>query len=132
MDHYKYLIIGGGMTADSAVQGIRSVDPSGSIGRVGVETDAPYNRPPLSKALWKGDSLDTVWRKGENKNVKLHLGRKVTALDADKKRATDDKGDIYSWEKLLLPRAVLRGSCRSAGIRLFITEHWAITEGFAH
>ena len=28
---YKYLIIGGGMTADSAVTGIRSLDTDGSI-----------------------------------------------------------------------------------------------------
>ena len=31
MTHYKYLIIGGGMTADAAVRGIRQLDGEGSI-----------------------------------------------------------------------------------------------------
>src|SRR2546422_7311549 len=46
---------GGGMTADAAAQGIREVDANGTIGLVGAEPHPPYNRPPLSKALWKGD-----------------------------------------------------------------------------
>jgi hypothetical protein len=32
MEHYKYLIVGGGMTADSAVRDIRELDGAGSIG----------------------------------------------------------------------------------------------------
>ena len=54
MKKYKYLIIGGGMTAASAVDGIREIDSMGSIGLFSAEKDAPYNRPPLSKSLWKG------------------------------------------------------------------------------
>ena len=30
MEHFKYLIIGGGMTGDAAVGGIRSLDPDGT------------------------------------------------------------------------------------------------------
>ena len=48
MPDFKYLIVGGGMTADAAVQGIRELDPSGSIGLVSAERHPPYNRPPLS------------------------------------------------------------------------------------
>ena len=55
MPHYKYLIVGGGMTADAAVNGIREADGEGSIGLISAEQNAPYNRPPLSKGLWKGD-----------------------------------------------------------------------------
>jgi hypothetical protein len=32
MPHYKYLIIGGGMTADAAIRGIREVGPRGPRG----------------------------------------------------------------------------------------------------
>jgi 3-phenylpropionate/trans-cinnamate dioxygenase ferredoxin reductase subunit len=98
----KYLIIGGGMTADAAVQGIKEVDPAGTIGVISAETDPPYNRPPLSKALWKGESVDTVWRKTGQENVTFYLGRTVSAIDPANKRASDTEGDIYSWEKLLL------------------------------
>jgi NADPH-dependent 2,4-dienoyl-CoA reductase/sulfur reductase-like enzyme len=47
MPRYKYLIVGGGMTADAAVQAIREADADGSIGVVGAEPDPPYDRPPL-------------------------------------------------------------------------------------
>src|SRR5678815_4398060 len=81
MQHYKYLIIGGGMTADAAVGGIRSLDPEGSIGMIGIEPDPPYNRPPLSKSLWKGDALDTIWRKPNDQEVICQRHRLATFLD---------------------------------------------------
>ncbi|HEY5931677.1 MAG TPA: hypothetical protein VIT63_02100, partial [Nitrospira sp.] len=62
MTHYKYLIIGGGMTAAAAAEGIREVDSTGSIGLISAEQDAPYDRPPLTKGLWKDKPLDSVWR----------------------------------------------------------------------
>ena len=40
MPEYKYLIIGGGMTADAAVRGIRAVDAEGSLGLIGSEVAA--------------------------------------------------------------------------------------------
>jgi 3-phenylpropionate/trans-cinnamate dioxygenase ferredoxin reductase component len=102
MPHYKYLIVGGGMTADAAMRGIRSVDAAGTIGVIAAESDPPYNRPPLSKALWKGDSVDTIWRKTDQQNVMLHLGRSVTAIEPAKKEVVDAHGDRHSWDKLLL------------------------------
>lgn len=102
MNNYKYLIIGGGMTADATVGGIREVDSEGSIGLVSAEPDPPYDRPPLSKALWKGKSLDSVWRKTESRNVSLYLGRKIISLNADELSARDDEGNEYHGEKLLL------------------------------
>lgn len=41
MAHYNYLIIGGGMTADAAVHGIREVDAAGTIGVISMEADTP-------------------------------------------------------------------------------------------
>jgi 3-phenylpropionate/trans-cinnamate dioxygenase ferredoxin reductase subunit len=99
---YKYLILGAGMTADAAVRGIRDIDPHGSIGLVGSEPDPPYNRPPLSKALWKGKSLDAIWRRTEAFDVTLHLGRTVVSLNAAEHRLVDDQGAVYTGEKLLL------------------------------
>ncbi|MGZ9190580.1 MAG: FAD-dependent oxidoreductase, partial [Nitrospira sp.] len=102
MTNYQYLIIGGGMTAAAAVEGIREVDSTGVIGLISSELDAPYDRPPLSKALWKGKSLDILWRKTENKGVKVHLGRVVKEIVPRQKRVVDDKGDVFTYQKLLL------------------------------
>jgi NADPH-dependent 2,4-dienoyl-CoA reductase/sulfur reductase-like enzyme len=102
MADYKYLIIGGGMTGDAAAQGIRELDSEGSIGLIGAEHDPPYNRPPLTKGLWKGKSFDSIWRGTPDHKVELHLGRRAETLDAKGKRITDDRGDTYTYDKLLL------------------------------
>jgi NADPH-dependent 2,4-dienoyl-CoA reductase/sulfur reductase-like enzyme len=102
MKHYRYLIVGGGMTGDAATRGIRAVDTAGSIGLITAESHQPYNRPPLSKGLWKGQSVDKIWRKTETRNVEVTLGRKVMAIDAAQKRVVDDQGGEYSFDKLLI------------------------------
>jgi NADPH-dependent 2,4-dienoyl-CoA reductase/sulfur reductase-like enzyme len=102
MPNYTYLIVGGGMTADAAVHGIREVDPKGSIGMVSADGHPPYDRPPLSKKLWKGKPLDSIWRHTENQGVTFHMGRTARHLDAQNRRVTDDQGTIYGYAKLLL------------------------------
>ncbi len=102
MTHYGYLILGAGMTADAAARGVRELDANGSIGIIGAESDAPYARPPLSKALWKGEPLDSVWRNTSEIGVDLHLGRRATSLDLSTKRVVDDRGTEYTFDKLLL------------------------------
>lgn len=101
MKAYQYLIIGGGMTAAAAVDGIREVDSTGSIGLIGEEMDPPYDRPPLSKALWKGKPLDSIWRKLASKAVSLHLGHVVKEIVPEQNRITDSNGNVFTYKKLL-------------------------------
>jgi 3-phenylpropionate/trans-cinnamate dioxygenase ferredoxin reductase component len=101
MKHYKYLIIGGGLTGDAATRGIRELDPDGSIGLISMEPDPPYMRPNLSKGLWKGRPVEKIWRKTEER-AELLLGRKATNLDAKNKTVRDDKGKEYTYDRLLL------------------------------
>jgi NADPH-dependent 2,4-dienoyl-CoA reductase/sulfur reductase-like enzyme len=100
--HYPYLIVGGGMTADAAVRGIRQVDANGAIGLIGSESDPPYNRPPLSKGLWKRMPLARIWRNTASLGVDLHLGRTVVHLDAAARYVVDDHGTQYNFDSLLL------------------------------
>lgn len=102
MPNYTYLIIGGGMTADAAIGGIREVDASGSLGLIGADSHPPYDRPPLSKGLWKDKALESIWRKTDRQAVTLHLGRQARTLDLPNKRVTDDQGTVYTFNKLLL------------------------------
>ena len=90
------------MTAAAAVDGIREVDATGSIGIVSAEPDAPYNRPPLSKGLWKGEPLDGIWRKTKEKAPELHLGRVIKEILPREKRVIDGNGNTFTYEKLLL------------------------------
>jgi 3-phenylpropionate/trans-cinnamate dioxygenase ferredoxin reductase component len=102
MPTYRYLIAGGGLTADGACKGIRDIDKEGSIGVVGAEPHPPYLRPPLSKDLWKGEPEDKIWRGTAVLGVELHLSRAVVSLDLSKHEATDSGGETYSYEHLLL------------------------------
>jgi NADPH-dependent 2,4-dienoyl-CoA reductase/sulfur reductase-like enzyme len=103
MTSYRYLIIGGGMTADAAARAIRESDPSGSIGIISDDPHPPYNRPPLSKGLWKGDDpAKTVWRGTDTIGADLRLGRRATAINTKQKSVTDDRGNVVSYDKLLL------------------------------
>lgn len=101
-NHYTYLIIGGGMTADAAVQGIRSLDMTGRIGILTQENDPPYDRPPLTKELWFGKPLETIWRKTEQHHVNLMLGKTAISIDPGAHTVIDESGAIYTYDKLLL------------------------------
>jgi NADPH-dependent 2,4-dienoyl-CoA reductase/sulfur reductase-like enzyme len=102
MTDFHYLIVGGGMTADAAAKAIREADPTGSIGLISSDPHPPYARPPLSKALWKGEAEDTIWKHTETAGVELRLGRRVTAIHPQQKTVTDDRDTTVSYEKLLL------------------------------
>jgi NADPH-dependent 2,4-dienoyl-CoA reductase/sulfur reductase-like enzyme len=102
MLEYRYLIVGGGMTGDAACRGIRDHDSDGSIGLVGAENHPPYARPPLSKGLWTGKDEGSIWRGTDELGVELHLGRRIVSLDLDGRTATDDRGETYRYERLLL------------------------------
>ncbi len=102
MTDYTYMIVGGGIAAASAAEGIRQIDAAGTIGLMSAETDPPYDSPPLSKKLWKGKPFDTIWRHTESQNVTLHLGRTVTGISPAEKSVIDDTGETYSYTKLIL------------------------------
>ncbi len=98
-----YLIIGAGMAADAAAHAIREVDTSGRIDMVGAEAVPPYQRPPLSKALWKGDKTPTeIDLATAATGAQLHLGRRIEALDCAAHSARDDHGDVWQYRHALL------------------------------
>ena len=97
----RYLIIGGGMTAHAAAHAIRELDQQGTITMIGAEAHPPYARPPLSKALWKGQAEDSVWLPPVAE-LKLLSGRRATSIDRKGHRVTDDGGESHPYDKLLL------------------------------
>lgn len=102
MTSYDYLIIGGGMTADAAAHGIREIDQTGTIGMIAAESHTPYNRPPLSKGMWKEGGEEALWRSTSATGTTVHLGRRAAQLDSASRTVTDDAGEQYRYGKLLL------------------------------
>jgi 3-phenylpropionate/trans-cinnamate dioxygenase ferredoxin reductase component len=101
MANKRYLIAGGGMTAHAAAQSIRELDPRADITVVGAESHPPYARPPLSKALWKGQAEDSVWLPAVQ-DLKLLSGRRVASIDRKEHTVRDDRGESHPYDKLLL------------------------------
>lgn len=124
---YDYVIVGGGLAGASAIQGIREVDPKGTLLLLGEERHMPYDRPPLSKQLWYGKTkVEDIYIHDpdfyEQQAVTVELGTKAVKLDAANKTVTDKDGVNYRFGKLLLatggsprrlsiPGADLEGIC---------------------
>ena len=102
MKKYNYVIIGGGMTGDSAITGIRELDEKGSILLISAEPNPPYDRPPLSKGLWKGKPIDSIWRRSEFENAEFILNRKIESINPEQRSIIDTSGNQYGYDKLLI------------------------------
>ena len=121
MEHvHDYLIIGGGMAADAAAKAIAEVERGANIGIVGDEASPPYQRPPLSKALWKGGkSSADIDLATARSGATLYLGRHIVSLDRAAHVARDTQGDTYRYRRLLLATgATPRGLGFDGGERL--------------
>lgn len=99
MEHaYAYPFVGGGMAASAA------------IGPIGTEPDPPYKRPSLSRQLWRGKPMASIWLETDRLGHDLHLGRTSRVLDLRQKLVVDHRGAIYRFEK---PVFCSRWSCHA-------------------
>src|SRR5690606_9736436 len=60
------------------------------------------DRPPLSKKLWAGKPLESIFRKTKEAGVELHLETRVVSGAPAARTVMDDRGGVYGYEKLLL------------------------------
>lgn len=102
--HFDYLIVGGGMVADTAARGIREIDADGSIGILSDDIDEPYTRPALSKKLWTDDEF--TWDKvplgtAADTGADIRLRTRATAVRPEE-HEVDADGETFSYGKLLL------------------------------
>jgi 3-phenylpropionate/trans-cinnamate dioxygenase ferredoxin reductase component len=97
-----YLIVGGGMAADAAVRGIRAVDPDHEILLVTAEPHPPYDRPPLSKGLWKGVDEDRIWRGTAEEGVTVRTRTRAVRLSPERREVLLEDGSVLSYRELLL------------------------------
>ncbi len=103
----RYLIVGGGLTAARAIEGIRQEDPEGLVTVVTAEPHLPYERPPLSKAVLLGKDEPAVafphpgqWY--EEQGVELRVGDPAVEVDASGRRVRLRGGDWLAYDRLLL------------------------------
>jgi NADPH-dependent 2,4-dienoyl-CoA reductase/sulfur reductase-like enzyme len=103
----KHLLIGGGLACSQAAKILRMKDPDGSIMLVGKERHLPYDRPPLSKGLLRGEkSAEQIFYDPQSffdeKNIDVVLGNPAVALSPDDKTAELDTGTKVTFQKALI------------------------------
>ena len=56
----RVIIVGGGLAGLRTVEALRAQGYAGGLTLVGAEPHRPYDRPPLSKAVLRGETDDTT------------------------------------------------------------------------
>jgi 3-phenylpropionate/trans-cinnamate dioxygenase ferredoxin reductase component len=80
----RVIVVGGGLAGVRAVEALRARGYAGALTLVGAERHRPYDRPPLSKAVLKGETDDTtVDADWDRLACELLLGRTATGLRLD-------------------------------------------------
>jgi len=101
-----YVIVGNGVSAIGAIEGIRQVDATGNILIVSDEAVPTYGRPLISYYLSDKIKFETLPFRPEefyeNNGVEMRLGSRVLSIDTDAKSLTLDCGDTLKYDKLLL------------------------------
>lgn len=103
----RYVIVGGGLAATSAIEGIREIDTDGEIVLLTAERELPYHRPPLSKGYLAGrDQVESVrvhepaWYRANG--VRVKLGQVAKSVHQKKQTVTLESGEREPYDRLLL------------------------------
>lgn len=101
-----YVIVGNGVSAIGAIEGIRQHDATGKIVVVSDEAVPTYGRPLISYYLSDKIKFETLPFRPEEfyeqNGVEMKLGSRVLSVDAEKKVLTLDCGDTLNYDKLLI------------------------------
>ncbi len=106
MSSSDVLIVGAGQAAAQAAISLRMANFTGTITMVGAEALPPYERPPLSKDFLAGEKEasrlllrpEEFWK---TKDVTLHLGTRVVAVNPEARTVTTDAGEHLGYGDLI-------------------------------
>ncbi len=100
----NYVIIGNGTAAVGCIEGIRSVDGTGSVTVISEEKHAAYCRPLISYYLEGKTDLSRMDSRGpdfyEKMNCRVLYGRRAVSIDAEKREASLDDGSSVPYTQL--------------------------------
>lgn len=106
MTEKRYVIVGNSAAAAGAVEGIRSVDPAGSIAVIADEPHHIYSRPLISYLLeGKTDEERMLYRPRDfyaKNSVRTLLGRRAERVDPERREVVLEDGEAVPYDELLL------------------------------
>jgi 3-phenylpropionate/trans-cinnamate dioxygenase ferredoxin reductase subunit len=105
-ERLELVVVGGGPAGFAAADGYRAAGGAGPVAIVAGEKRMPYNRPPLSKELLRGESgeadlplADEAWLSSHE--VRL-VGDTATAVDAGEHTVTLAGGTVLEYAQCVL------------------------------
>lgn len=102
MDKSGLLIVGAGLGAFRLAEQLRRRGYEGAITVLGGEAHLPYDRPPLSKQVLRGESESTAFPGVDELNVRWILNTRAVSLNVAHKEVLADDGRSYGYERLVL------------------------------
>ncbi|MEV8191179.1 FAD-dependent oxidoreductase [Rhodococcus pyridinivorans] len=101
----RVVVVGAGLAAVRTAEELRRAGYEGELVLVGDETHLPYDRPPLSKEVLRGDRDDTTLRPseffGENR-IELMLGAAARSVDTASRILTLSDGTELGYDELVV------------------------------
>ena len=130
-EHDAMVIVGAGQCGARTAQALRKNGWEGEITLLGNEGLAPYDRPPLSKAVLLGQKSaaqcalydDAFYR---DNRIDLRVDAPVTAIDRVERRVVLGEGRTVSYRRLLIatgaqPRSLPVPGATLAGVHMLRT-----------
>ncbi|AYJ50912.1 NAD(P)/FAD-dependent oxidoreductase [Rhodococcus sp. P1Y] len=99
------VIVGAGLAGLRTAQELRKLGYDGNLVLVGDEPHLPYDRPPLSKEVIRGEREDTTLEPREyfdEQRIELRLGVAATALDPAEKCVELADGSRLKYDDLVI------------------------------
>jgi 3-phenylpropionate/trans-cinnamate dioxygenase ferredoxin reductase subunit len=117
------VIVGASLAGASAAATLRAEGFDGRIVLIGSEPYPPYERPPLSKQLLRGDAaIADVFvhaeRFYEDQDIELRVGTRVNELLPQSQVVTVDDGASIRYDRLLLTTGARARRLRAPGADL--------------
>jgi len=96
------LVVGGGLGAFRVAEQLRRRGHAGRITILGAEPHLPYDRPPLSKQVLRGESESGPFPGIDALDVQWVLGTRAISLDVVDMEVLADDGGSYRYDILVL------------------------------
>ena len=101
------VVVGASAAGLTTVEALRSDGFDGELTLIGAEAHLPYDRPPLSKAVLKGDRDESGLAllpadRWPGLEVDLRLGIAATGLDTERRIVTLADGETVTYDRLVI------------------------------